>query len=83
MEVEVNQKNRDVARQLIEKPERARRRRRSWLWIGLGIYLITMLNALRYTHRVPYQVFILGALMNLVIIATFIIALTRAYKSGS
>lgn len=50
------------------------------LWIGLGLYFLIMLNALRYTRGVPYQIFILGALMNIAIIVAIIISMRRVYK---
>ena len=50
------------------------------LWIGLGLYFIITLNAMRYAKRVPYQAFIAGALVNLAIFVAFIVALKRVYK---
>ena len=56
-------------------------RRKLWgLWIGLGVYFVIMLNAFRYAHRIPYQAFILGALLNVAVITSFILALRRVYK---
>lgn len=50
------------------------------LWIGLGTYLLIMLNALRYAHRVPYQILIGGGLINMAIVLAIIVAMTRVYR---
>jgi hypothetical protein len=50
------------------------------LWIGLGIYFLIMLNALRYARGLPYPIFILGALVNIAIIVTIIVSMRRVYK---
>jgi hypothetical protein len=56
------------------------RRKLRWLWIGLGTYFLIFLNALRYATVVPYQIFILGALINGAVIVTIIMAMRRVYK---
>lgn len=55
-------------------------RRLRILWIGLGMYLLIMLNAMRLADAVPYQVLILGGAINLAILATIIISIKRIYK---
>jgi len=39
------------------------------------------LNAGRYIRVVPYQVSILGALINMGVITAFVVALRRAYRN--
>lgn len=50
------------------------------LWIGLGLYFLITLNALRYAREVPYQILILGALVNMAIVMAIIISMRRVYK---
>ncbi len=50
------------------------------LWIGLGMYFLIMLNAFRYASRVPYQIFIVGALFNGAIIVAYVVAMRRVYR---
>ena len=38
------------------------------LWIGLGVYLLIIVNALGYAHRVPYQILVGGGLVNMAIV---------------
>jgi hypothetical protein len=59
--------------------KRARRRIRL-LWIGLATYFFIFLNAVWLAHRVPYQIFVLGALLNIAIVAGIALELRRAYK---
>jgi len=56
------------------------RRKLRWAWVGLGTYFLIFLNAIRYASRVPYQIFILGALLNAAIITVLILAMRRAYR---
>jgi hypothetical protein len=56
------------------------RRKLRWAWVGLGTYFLIFLNATRYASRVPYQIFILGALINAAIITVLILAMRRAYR---
>ena len=55
-------------------------RRIRMLWAGLIVYFLIMLNAIRFARVVPYQILILGGVINLAIIMTMVIALSRAYK---
>jgi len=50
------------------------------LWIGLGLYFLITLNALRHAREVPYQILILGALVNMAIVMAIIISMRRVYK---
>lgn len=56
------------------------RRRIRVLWIGLVLYFLIMLNALRYAYRVPYQILILGSLVNVAIILAIIVSIRRVYR---
>jgi hypothetical protein len=56
-------------------------RRIRMLWAGLIVYFLIMLNAVRLAKEVPYQILILGGVINLAIIMTMVIALSRAYKT--
>lgn len=56
-------------------------RRRRLLWVGLVVYFLIMLNALRYVYVVPYQAIIAGALANMAIIVSLVQALKRAYQN--
>lgn len=58
----------------------AERRKLRWAWVGLGIYFLIFLNAIRYAGKVPYQIFILGALINATIITVLILAMRRGYR---
>jgi hypothetical protein len=53
------------------------------LWLGLVAYFLIFLNAIRYAHRVSYQVFVLGALFNAAFITVIVLSLKRAYKDRS
>ena len=55
-------------------------RRARALWIGLVVYFLITLNAFQYAGRIPYQVFVIGALLNVAILLSFVVALTRVYK---
>ncbi len=50
------------------------------LWIGLGTYLLIMVNALGYAHRVPYQILVGGGLVNMATIFAILFAMKRVYK---
>jgi len=64
----------------VEGTVRKVRRRIRLLWIGLGTYFLIILNAVRIAHRVPYQLFVLGALLNVAIVTGIVILLRRAYR---
>ncbi len=50
------------------------------LWMGLGLYFLIMLNAVRYASRVPYQILIIGSLINAAIIVAIVVAIRRVNK---
>lgn len=51
-----------------------------WYWIGLVTYILILLNVVRIADRLPYQIFVLGALFNVAIITGVVVLLRRAYK---
>ena len=58
----------------------AERRRIRWYWVGLGTYFLILLNVARIAGGLPYQIFVLGALLNAAIIIGIILLLRRAYR---
>lgn len=52
----------------------------SVLWVGLGLYLLIVLNSFRYFQRMRVSLFIAGILVNVAIIAAITLAIIRAYK---
>lgn len=56
------------------------RRRIRWYWVGVGTYLLVLLNVVRIAGKLPYQIFALGAVVNLAILIAIILLLRRAYK---
>ena len=50
------------------------------LWIGLVTDFLIFLNATRYAHKLPYQIFVIGCLLNATILTVFVLALRRAYR---
>jgi hypothetical protein len=67
---------RGVSEDLVRKA----RRRIRLLWIGLGTYFLIFLNTVRFAHRVPYRLFVLGALFNMAIVTGIFILLRGAYR---
>jgi hypothetical protein len=70
----------DVDNKTPSNPRDADIRRLRILWIGLGLYFLIVLNALRYVHRVPYPIFIAGCGINIGIILAIIVAMRRVYR---
>jgi hypothetical protein len=56
------------------------RRKIRMLWFGGGVYLLILLNGLRYFGQLPYQIVILGACLNAAILATVATTLVKIYK---
>ena len=52
------------------------------LWVGLGMYVLIALNAIRYVHRLPYSALAAGFLVNAAIIVTILVAIRRAYRGS-
>ena len=50
------------------------------LWIGLALYFLILLNALRYVHSVPYQALVLGGLVIAAIIIAIVVSMRRVYR---
>jgi hypothetical protein len=50
------------------------------LWVGLGTYLLIVLNDIRYVRRAPVYVVVLAALINGGIISALIYELRKTYK---
>lgn len=55
-------------------------RRLKLAWIGLATYFLIFLNAIRYVDKVPYQIFVLGFLLNATIITVIILCMRRSYQ---
>ena len=55
-------------------------RRVPLLWIGLGTYVLIVLNDFRYIRNAPYYLIVVGFLLNLAILYAFIYELRKTYK---
>jgi hypothetical protein len=54
------------------------------LWLAASLYFVAMLIASQYATKVPYQVLVLGGVLNMAIVLFFVIKLRKAYmRSGS
>jgi hypothetical protein len=51
------------------------------LWLAAGFYFVLMVIAFQYATRVPYQVLVLGAVLNMAIVLTFVVKLRKAYMN--
>jgi hypothetical protein len=61
--------------------KQADKRRIKLLYIGLVMWIVVFLNAVvRYGSRVPYQVFVLGSVIDFIMIIAFILGLRKAYR---
>lgn len=58
----------------------AARRRIRLGWMGLGGYLLIFANAIRFAGGLPYQVLLLGQILNLAIITFIVLEIRKAYK---
>jgi len=77
----VNKQPIETAGDPVKEQSRMRVQRRiRLLWIGFATYFFIFLNAARLAHRVPYQIFVLGALLNIAIVTAIAIFLRRAYR---
>lgn len=63
-----------------EQSQQRVQRRIRWLWIGFGIYTFTFINTIRMAYQVPYQIFVLGAVLNVFMVVAIVHLLRRAYK---
>jgi hypothetical protein len=51
------------------------------LWVGLVTYFLIFVNSARYLTSSPYQVVIVGSLINAGMITVFVVALRKAYRN--
>jgi hypothetical protein len=58
----------------------ADRRRLRLLWIGGGTYFLILINGLRFFAEVPFQIAILGTVVNAIILTTLIVTIRKVYK---
>jgi hypothetical protein len=58
----------------------ADRRKIHMLWFGGAVYLLILLNGLRYFGQLPYQAVILGVGINATILLTIVTTLVKVYK---
>jgi|SRR5450432_3965446 hypothetical protein len=49
------------------------------LWLAAGLYFAAMLVAVQYASKVPYQLLVLGGVLNMVIVLVFVVKLRKAY----
>lgn len=49
------------------------------LWVAAGLYFVAMLIGLQCATKVPYQVLLLAAILNMAILITFFVKLRKAY----
>jgi hypothetical protein len=50
------------------------------LWAGVCLYVLIMVNAFRFAAQVPYQILILGALINIGVIVSLFVAINKVRK---
>lgn len=74
-----NSGNKEALDPIVDSPSAQRRRIRLY-WIGLFTYFLIFENAIRLVGQVPYQLFVLGALLNATIIVGIVIFIRRAYR---
>jgi hypothetical protein len=55
----------------------ADRRRLRLLWIGGGTYFLILINGLRFFAEVPFQIVILGTVLNAMILTAFIVTISK------
>lgn len=58
----------------------SRRRKLRGLWIGLVVYLAVILFAFRFAASVPYPFLVMGGILDMVIIISFVVVISRTYK---
>ncbi len=61
----------------------ADRRRIRILWAGAGLYFLILLNGLRYFGHLPYQIVILGAVLNAMIFTVFVVTIRKVHRRMS
>jgi hypothetical protein len=50
------------------------------LWVGLGTYLLILLNDIRYLRNAPLYIVVLGILLNVGIVFVLVSELRKSYK---
>lgn len=76
----VHAENKETNEVTFNANREADRRKLQWLWIGFVLYFFIMLSALRYALAVPYQSLVLGGVLNMAIIISFVVAIRRVYR---
>jgi uncharacterized integral membrane protein len=61
----------------VEEANRADKTKLRVLWAGICLYILIMANALRLTAQLPYQVLVLGGLVNMGIIISMFVAMNK------
>jgi hypothetical protein len=72
--------NQESMGETLKSTKDVERRRILWYWIGLGTYLLILLNVLRIASTLSYMILVLGAVVNLAVIVGIILLLRRAYQ---
>jgi hypothetical protein len=49
------------------------------LWVAACLYFFAMLIAVQYATKLPYQLLVLSAVLNMAIVLTFVVKLRKAY----
>jgi hypothetical protein len=73
-EVMGNEKHKESVSILIEQ------KKIRWYWIGVVTYFLILLNAGRFAYQVRYEVLIIGAILNAVMIIGFVLLLRKSYR---
>jgi uncharacterized membrane protein len=63
-----------------DSSRQALRRRIRLSWIGLFTYILIFANAMRFAFGLPYQIFALGQIINIVIITFIVLEIRKDYK---
>jgi hypothetical protein len=50
------------------------------LWIGIGVYVLILVNTVRFVNKVPHQYLILPGLLNFGILAAMFVAMNKVRK---
>jgi hypothetical protein len=56
------------------------KRRLRFGYIGLGVYFLIFLNAIRLAPHLPLPVFVCGALINAAIVTVFVLELRKTHQ---
>jgi hypothetical protein len=72
--METETRNDHIARQEVDKAKLR------VLWGGVCLYALIMVNAFRFAAQVPYQILILGALVNMSIVISLFVAINKVRR---